>query len=219
MKVTIDRHAVQESIRDYTFFLEYIKILGMVLFAISLTTPVLGLVVFDVDSEVAGKQGALAQQLIWDKPILPYVAGFVILIIQWFKFVEVHHHLKTTNLKHILIVMAFFFVLCLYPFFEMNIEFTSDQPHSRAVFSFAWGLLGLFQYWQLHYAFQHGLLKNGLTKGRADAIKREVLADPLVALICIALSYTSLLIWIAGMIVLVPVMNVIMAKISIKKGH
>ena len=150
MKIKIKTPVPKEGIREYSFFLEYIKIMGMVLFAISLTTPVLILIVTDLDIEVAGGHNSLVKQLIWDKPILPYIAGFIILVVQWFKFVEVNHHLKTTNLKHILITMGFFFFLCLYPFFEMNIEITSDQPHSRAIFSAAWGMLGIFQYWQLH---------------------------------------------------------------------
>ena len=56
-------------------------------------------------------------------------------------------------------------------------------------------------------------------ENRIKSVKREVLADPAVALICVGLSYTNLIIWIAGMIVLVPAMNYIMARISIEKGH
>ena len=219
MKLSLVKKAPKEGIRDHAFFLEYIKIMGMVLFAISLTTPVLILIVADLDVEVAGGHGSLIKQLIWDKPILPYIAGFIILIVQWFKFVEVNHHLKSTDLKHILITMGFFFFLCLYPFFEMNIELTSDQPHSRAVFSAAWGMLGIFQYWQLHYAHRSGLIEKSMSDNRIKSVKREVLADPAVALICIGLSYTNLIIWITGMIVLVPAMNYIMARISISKGH
>ena len=219
MKIKIRREQPKVELRDYTFFLEYIKLMGMVLFGISLTTPVLALVLFDVDTEITGGHQSLVKQLIWDKPILPYVAGFIILMIQWFKFVEVNHYLKTTNLKHILITFGFFFFVCLYPYFEMNIEFTSDQPHSRAIFSIAWGLLGVFQYWQLAYAHKNNLLKSEMSQGRISALKREVLADPLVALLCIGLSYTNLWIWISGMILLVPLMNIAMARISIEKGH
>lgn len=220
MKISVQNEIEKtEGIRDYTYFLEYLKILGSVLFAISLTTPVLIIIVMDVDLEIAGKHQNLLEQLIWDKPILPYIAGFLILIIQWFKFVEVNHFLKTTNLKHILITFGFFFFLCLYPYFEMNIEFTSGNANSRAVFSGAWGLLGLFQYWQLTYAKNSGLLKPEMSAGRVKAMKREILADPLVAACCIGLSYTNLVIWIVGMVVLVPIMNYIMARISIKLGH
>jgi len=190
----------------------------MVLFAIGLTTPVLIIIVMDVDIEATGGHSSLIKQLIWDKPILPYIAGFIILIVQWFKFVEVHHHLKTTNLKHILITMGFFFFLSLYPFFEMNIEFTSGQPHARALFSAAWGMLGIFQFWQLQYAQSAGLIEDSMSENRINAAKREILADPAVALVCVGLSYTNLLVWIAGMIILVPVMNYIMGRISIKRG-
>ncbi len=191
----------------------------MVLFAISLTTPVLGLVIFDVDMEVMKGDKSLMGQLIWDKPILPYVAGVIIQIIQWFKFVESHHALKSTDLKHILIVFCFFFILCLYPYFEMNIEFTSDQPHSRALFSIAWGLLGVFSFWQIAYAEKHKLLKPSMSKGRIGAIKREIVADPMVALICVGLSYVDFITWLVGMVLLVPVVNFVMARISISSGH
>ena len=114
MKVSLNKNAYPtEGIREFTFFLEYIKIMGMVLFAIGLTTPVLILIVMDVDLEIAGEHGSLMKQLIWDKPILPYIAGFIILIIQWFKFVEINHYLRTTNIKHILLTFGFFFILCL----------------------------------------------------------------------------------------------------------
>ena len=132
MKIKIKKREPKVEIRDATFFLDYLKIMGMMLFAISMTTPVIGLILFDFDTEITEGKETLIHQLIWDKPILPFIAGFGILLIQWFKFTEVHHSLKTTDIKHILITFGFFFLLSLYPYFEMNIEFTSDQPHSRA---------------------------------------------------------------------------------------
>ena len=219
MKIALKKQGPTVEISDYAFFLEYLKIMGMVLFAISMTTPVMGLILFDVDTDIVQGKEALIKQLIWDKPILPYIAGFGILLIQWFKFTEVHHSLKTTDVKHILITFGFFFLLSLYPYFEINIEVTSDQPHSRAIFSAAWGLMGLFSYWQLAYAEKNQLLKPELSAGRISAIKREILGDPVVAVICIGLSYTNFLTWLIGMVVLVPVVNIIMARVSIEKGH
>ena len=219
MKIALRKSESEVEIRDHAFFLEYLKIIGMVLFAISMTTPVMGLILFDVDTDIVQGKEALIKQLIWDKPILPYIAGFGILLIQWFKFTEVHHSLKTTDVKHILITFGFFFLLSLYPYFEINIEVTSDQPHSRAIFSAAWGLMGLFSYWQLAYAEKNQLLKPELSEGRISAIKREILGDPVVAVICIGLSYTNFLTWLIGMVVLVPVVNIIMARVSIEKGH
>ncbi len=203
-----------EGPRDYGFFLEYLKLFGMVLFAIGMTTPILSLVIFDVDTEIMRGNEALAEQPIWDKPILPYVAGFLILAIQWFKFVEVHHALETTDLRHLLIVFGFFFVLSLYPYFEMNIEFTADQPHSRAAFSVAWGLLGLFSFWQLHYAHQHQMIGSCVSENRIGALKRSILADPVVAAVCVGLSYVGFLPWIVGMVLLVPMVNHLMGRIS-----
>lgn len=221
MKVELGKKVAKEaeSIRDHSFFLEYLKLIGMMLFAISLTTPVLGLLIFDVDTEVLAGDNVLDGQMIWDKPILPYVAGFAILVIHWFKFVEVNHSLKDTDLNHIILNFVFFFVLCLYPYFEMNIEFTSDQPDSRAAFSVAWGLLGVFSYLQLRYAEKKGFLKEHLTAPRIGAIKREIIADPIVAIICVGLSYVSFMAWLGGMVVLVPVVNYLMARISIKSGN
>ena len=219
MKITLKKPGSKIEIRDSAFFLEYLKIMGMVLFAISMTTPVIGLILFDLDTEITEGKDTLIKQLIWDKPILPYIAGFGILLIQWFKFTEVHHSLKTTDAKHILITFGFFFLLSLYPYFEMNIEFTSDQPHSRAIFSGAWGLMGLFSYWQLAYAQKKQLLKKDLSIGRISSIKREILGDPVVAIICIGLSYIGFTTWLVGMMVLVPLVNIIMARISIESGQ
>lgn len=219
MKIKFEQPQVEQAPRQYDFFVDYLKIIGMVLFGIALTTPVLAIIIMDVDLKVAGQGKNLMTQLIWDKPILPYIAGFLILVIQWFKFVEVNNYLRTTNMKHVLITFGFFFFLCLYPFFEMNIEFTAGNPHSRAVFSAAWGLLGVFQYWQLAYANSANLIKEELTPDRIQVMKNEILADPAVAAVCVGLSYTNLIIWIAGMVVLVPVMNYAIARISIEKGH
>lgn len=217
MKIEIKRKAAQAlELRNYSFFPEYIKLLGTVLFAISLTLPVLMIMVMDVELEVTGAHKNLVKQLIWDKPIIPYVGGFVILLLQWFKFVEINHHLVTTDLKHILLILCFFFFLCLYPFFEMNIEFTSGVSHSRAIFSAAWGLMGFFQYWQISYASKAGLLQSNLSDERIKSIKQEVAADPIVAIICIGLSYISLEVWVVGLLILVPLVNYIMANISVK---
>ena len=221
MKVSLKKSESNEdsSIRDHSFFLEYLKLMGMMLFAISLTMPVMGLIIFDVDTEVIKGDETLDNQLIWDKPILPYVAGFVILIIHWFKFTEVNYSLKNTDLNHILLNFGFFFVLCLYPYFEMNIEFTSDQPDSRAIFSVAWGTLGVFSYLQIAYAQRKKFLKDHLSAARIKAIKREIIADPITAVICVGLSYVSFEAWVAGMVVLVPLVNFVMARLSIKTGH
>ena len=219
MKIKIKKPGPKVEIRDMSFFLEYLIIMGMVLFAISMTTPVIGLILFDLDTEITEGKETLIKQLIWDKPILPYIAGFGILLVQWFKFTEVHHSLKTTDAKHILITFGFFFLLALYPYFEMNIEFTSNQPHSRAIFSAGWGLMGLFSYWQLAYAQKNHLLKKDISGARVSAIKREILGDPVVAVICIGLSYIDIFTWLIGMVILVPVVNILMARISIDKGQ
>ena len=220
MKLEINKDTqIEATIRDHSFFLEYLKVLGMVLFGISLTTPILGLVIFDVDTEATKGHTTMLKQLIWDKPILPYVAGFVILMVHWFKFAEINHSLKTTDLNHIFLNFGFFFVLCLYPYFEMNIEFTSEQPHSRAIFCIAWGLLGMFSFWQLNYAEKHHLFKNELATGRIAALKREILSEPIVAIACIVLAYVGFMAWLIGMILLIPLVNFLMARISIKSGH
>ncbi|ANQ49851.2 hypothetical protein MY04_2479 [Flammeovirga sp. MY04] len=205
--------------RDHTYFLDYVKHLGMLLFAISMTTPVLGLIVFDVETEIVDGEKVIDSQLIWDKPFLPYVAGFLILVIHWFKFVEVHHSMKTTNLNQILITFGYFFLLCLYPYFEMNIEFTSDQPHSRAIFSAVWGLLGIFSYWKLHHAKKNDMLKEEMTDERIKVLSNEILADPVVAVACIGLSYINFFAWLVGMVALVPIANYILARTSIRAGH
>jgi uncharacterized membrane protein len=219
MKIILKKPEPEAEIRNMTFFLEYLKIMGMVLFAISLTTPVIGLILSDVDVDIVQGNEELLKQLIWDKPILPYIAAFGILLVHWFKFTEVHHSLKTTNVKHILITFGFFFLLSLYPYLEINIEFTSGQANSRAIFTGLWGLMGLFSYWQLNYAQNNHLLKQEVSISRIKAMKREILGDPVVAVICIGLSYVNFLTWLIGTVVLIPVVNIIMARISIKKGH
>ena len=219
MKIKLRKPEPEAEIRDMTYFLEYLKIMGMVLFAISLTTPVIGLILSDVDVDIVQGNEALLKQLIWDKPILPYIAGFGILLVHWFKFTEIHHSLKTTNINHILITFGFFFLLSLYPYLEINIEFTSGQDNSRAIFTGLWGMMGLFSFWQLDYAHKNQLLKQELSGDRISAIKREILGDPVVAVICVGLSYVNFLTWVIGMVVLIPVVNIIMARISIKKGH
>ncbi|WP_044207799.1 TMEM175 family protein [Flammeovirga sp. OC4] len=210
--------ANSQKLRDYSYFLDYVKHLGMLLFAISMTTPILGLVVFDVETEIVEGDKVIDSQLIWDKPFLPYVAGFVILVIHWFKFVEVHHSMKNIDFNQVLITFGFFFLLCLYPYFEMNIEFTSDQPHSRAIFSAVWGLLGIFSFWKLHHAKNNGMLKDELSDERIKVLSNEILADPVVALVCVGLSYVSFTAWLVGMVVLVPIANYILTRISIKAG-
>ncbi|AZQ63286.1 hypothetical protein EI427_13850 [Flammeovirga pectinis] len=206
---------MQES-RDYTYFLKYIGQLGMLLFAISMTTPVLGLVIFDVETEIVDGDKVMDTQMIWDKPIIPYITGFLILVIHWFKFFEVHHAMKSTNLNQILITFGYFFLLCLYPYFEMNIEFTSGNPHFRAVFSAVWGLLGVFSFWKVQHARKHNLLKEEINTKRIRILSNEILADPIAAIACIGLSYIGFEIWVIGMVTLVPIANLILSKVRVK---
>ncbi|MBB3700551.1 hypothetical protein KMW28_20485 [Flammeovirga yaeyamensis] len=204
--------------QDLSFYLDYITNLGMLLFAISLTTPILGLVIFDVETEIIDGEEVIENQMFWDKPILPYICGFIILMIHWFKFVEISHYMKNTNLNQMLITFGYFFLLCLYPYLEMNIEFTSDQPHSRAVFSAVWGGLGIFSFWRLHHAKKNEMLKEVLSENRLKVLSNEILADPIAAIFCIILSYFGFNIWLIGMIAFVPLANYLLGKTKIKAG-
>jgi len=96
----------------------------MILFGISMTTPVMALIIYDMDVAFIDGKKSLVGQSFLDKPILPYLAAFFILMIHWLKFTEINHSLKNTDSNHLLITFIYFFLLCLYPYFEMNIEFT-----------------------------------------------------------------------------------------------
>lgn len=209
----------EHKIVDYHFFLDYLKFFSMILFGISMTTPVMALIMYDMDVAFIDGENSLVGQSFWDKPILPYLAAFFILMIHWLKFTEINHSLKNTDSNHLLITFIYFFLLCLYPYFEMNIEFTSRDAESRALFTAAWGLMGVFAYWNLHYAFKNNLVKKKFNINRVNALKREILADPIVAIICIPLAFVSLEIWIIAMIVFIPVTNIIMFRISKKRRH
>jgi len=80
-------------------------------------------------------------------------------------------------------------------------------------------MMGVFAYWNLHYAYKNNLVKKQFHINRVNALKREILADPIVAIICIPLAFVSLEIWIIAMVVLIPVTNVIMFRISKKRRH
>lgn len=209
----------EHKIVDYHFFLDYIKVFSMILFAISMTTPVLALIIYDMDVAFLEGRETLVEQSFWEKPILPYLASFFILMIHWLKFTEINHSLVNTNSTHLLITFVYFFMLCLYPYFEMNIEFTSGEASSRALFTGAWGMLGVFAYWNLFYAEKHKLIKKDFSKKRITALRREIIADPIIACVCIPIAWLGFLPWLISMVVLIPLTNILMIRISKKLGH
>lgn len=211
--------ANEHKIVDYKFFIDYIKIFSMILFGVSMTTPVIALIIFDMDIGFFDGKEALSEQSIFDKPILPYFASFFILMIHWLKFTEINYSLQNTDSNHLIIIFIYFFVLCLYPYFEMNLEFTSDKIMSRVTFTSAWGLLGVLAYLNLFYADKKGLIKENFSKFRIKALKREIGADPIIAAICIPLAWLGFTTWLIGMIVLIPIVNIAMFRISKYRNH
>lgn len=209
----------QHKIVDYHFFLDYLKFFSMILFGISMTTPVMALIIYDMDVAFIKGRDILEHQSFWDKPILPYLTAFFILMIHWLKFTEINHSLKNTDSNHLIITFIYFFLLCLYPYFEMNIEFTADDPGSRAIFTGAWGAMGIFAYLNLYYADNKGLIREDFNRLRVSALKREILADPIVAAICVPLAWVGFQTWLIAMIVLIPATNIIMFRISKSRNH
>ena len=209
----------RHKIVDYHFFIEYIKVFSMILFGISMTTPVLALIMYDMDVAFLKGTETLVDQSFWDKPILPYLAAFFILMIHWLKFTEINHSLKNTDSNHLIITFIYFFLLCLYPYFEMNIEFTSGEASTRAIFTGAWGLMGVFAYLNLYYADKKNLIKEDFNKYRVTALKREIIVDPIIAAICIPIAWAGFLPWLVSMVVLIPLVNFLMIRVSKKLGH
>ncbi len=211
--------AKPHKIVDYQFFLDYLKFFSMILFGISMTTPVMALIMFDMDVAFIKGREILEHQSFLDKPFLPYLTAFFILMIHWLKFTEINHSLKNTDSNHLIITFIYFFLLCLYPYFEMNIEFTSDDPVSRVLFTAAWGAMGVFAYLNLFYADKNDLIRDDFHPLRIAALKREIIVDPIVAAVCIPLSWVGFQTWLIAMVVLIPATNIIMFRISKSRNH
>lgn len=202
------------ELSDYHFYLDYLKFFSMVLFGISMTTPVLMLIIFDLDVAFFEGKKELLEESFWDKPILPYVASFFILSIHWLKYTEINNSLRSTDSRHVFINFIYFFLLCLYPYFEISMEYASESIPARVNFSIAWGLLGAFSYLNLFYADKNNLVKKNLHRNRIRSLKRSLFVEPLSAIICIPIAYLGFVEWLVAMIVLLPVNNVLVQIFS-----
>jgi uncharacterized membrane protein len=201
---------------DFKDFHIKLKSLANILFAFALVLPVFGMVVYGIDVEVSRLSGVLGEISLLQMPILPYIAGFFIIGVQWAKYFQLHQKLEEIDTTLLYTNFIYLFFLCLYPFSEMNIEFTSGNSISRMVFSLHWGLLGLLLYLMISQSQKKNYFVKGFEINDIQNLKREILIDPIVALITVPLAYFGFWYWIVAMIVLVPVLNVYDTK-RIKK--
>ena len=163
-------------------------------------------------------RGTLANEPFWQKPILPYVAGFVILVVHWWKYMELHFYLERARLAHFILHFAYLFFVCLYPFAEMDIEFASGSASSRLVFTILWGMLGVLAFWILKDADRNDHLSDAISRGRIDTVGRELLIEPAVAVLCVPLAFASFYVWLTAMVILVVAFNLIAIQLTKKPG-
>jgi uncharacterized membrane protein len=201
---------------DYKDYHTKLKGLANILFAFALVLPVFGMIVYGIDVEVSRLSGVLGEISLLQMPILPYIAGFFIIGVQWAKYFQFHQLLEEIDITLLYINFIYLFFLCLYPFSEMNIEFTSGNSISRMVFSLHWGVLGLLLYFMISQSHKKKYFVKDFKINDIQNLKREILIDPIIALITVPLAYFGFWYWIITMIALVPLLNAYETK-RIKK--
>jgi uncharacterized membrane protein len=139
---------------------------------------------------------------------------FLFMAIYWFTNSNQSKYIVKVDKSYTWINIFYLFFIAIAPFPNaLSIRFSSDF-YVQAFFSLDMFFIGLFSYWAWYYASKnHRLINSEVTAIEIKAITREMIVEPLVAIITLAASFVSVLLWEPSLMLL-PIGMVIISVIN-----
>jgi len=134
-----------------------------------------------------------------------FFIAFVVIAVYWIKHLEHFSNILIVNQTFIWFQLLFLASIMLIPFWNTYIEQFPENVAIRVLLSMNMVLVGVFSFLSLNYAAnpKHRLLNDNVSDKSISEAKRQILAEPIIAIVAAGLAYINPVWWDVAFI-LVP---------------
>jgi uncharacterized membrane protein len=183
---------------------ERLRFLADIIFATAMTILILNIEIPEFGHITDTKELAvfLLKQL---NSMWVFFIAFVVIGVYWIKHLEHFSAILIVNQTFIWFQLLFLASIMLIPFWNTYIEQFPENVAIRVLLSINMVLVGLFSYLSLNYAAnpKHRLLHDTVSDKTISEAKRQILAEPIIAIVAAGLAYINPVWWDVAFI-LVP---------------
>ncbi len=183
-----------------------LRFLADIIFATAMTIMILNIEIPEFGHITDTKELAafLGKQL---NSMWVFFIAFVVIAVYWMKHLEHFSAILIVNQTFIWFQLLFLASIMLIPFWNTYIERFPENVAIRVLLSINMVLVGGFSYLSLNYAAnpKHRLLHDSIPDKTIREAKRQILTEPLIAILAAGLAYINPVWWDVAFI-LVPVL-------------
>ena len=190
-----------------------LRFLADIIFATAMTILILNIEIPEFGHITDPKELAvfLIKQL---NSMWAFFIAFVVIAVYWMKHLEHFSAILIVNQTFIWFQLLFLASIMLIPFWNSYIEQFPENVAIRVLLSINMVLVGLFSFLSLNYAAnpKHRLLHDTVSDKTISEAKRQILAEPIIAILAAGLAYINPVLWDVAFI-LVPLAFVARKKL------
>lgn len=144
-----------------------------------------------------------------------YFIAFVVIAVYWMKHLEHYSYIIIVNQNFIWFQILFLASIMLMPFWNTYIVHFPENVAIRVFLSINMVLVGLFSYLSMHYASRekHRLIKESIDEEAIRSAKKQIIAEPLIAILAAVLAFVDVDLWDLAFI-LVPLLFILKKKLT-----
>jgi len=173
-----------------------LRFLSDIIFATAMTIMILNLEIPEIGHITDTKELAifLLKQLtgMWF-----YFVSFMVISVYWMKHLEHFSAIPIVNQTFIWFQLFFLCSIVLIPFWNTYIEHFPDNVAIRVFLSANMVIVGGFSFLSLNYAGnpKHRLLRSDVTDEVLQDSKRQILTEPIIAILAAGLAFINVIYW------------------------
>lgn len=190
-----------------------LRFLADIIFATAMTILILNIEIPEFGHITDPKELAvfLLKQL---SSMWAFFIAFVVIAVYWIKHLEHFSAILIVNQAFIWYQLLFLASIMLIPFWNTYIEQFPDNVAIRVLLSINMVLTGIFSFLSLNYAAnpKHRLLVDTVSDKTISEAKRQILAEPIIAILAAGLAYINPVLWDVAFI-LVPIAFIVRKKL------
>lgn len=183
-----------------------LRFLSDIIFATAMTIMVLNIEIPEFGHITDPKElaGFLLKQL---NKMWVFFIAFLVIAVYWIKHLEHFSFIRIVNQSFIWLQLLFLVCIMLIPFWNTYIEQFPENIAIKVLLSINMILVGGFSFLSMNYAAnpKHRLLQDNITDKSIQEAKRQILAEPAIAILAAGLVYVKPVLWDLAFI-LVPIL-------------
>ena len=199
---------VDNNSEDSDFYLENLRVLANILFALCMFASVLKIEFTPADLSEQSLIDLLARN---SNSIFSFVVAFAFLAMYWVKFIAKLHYIRKTNSILLGLLLMYLAVLCLYPFAENLLGNNPGNLVAQITFSGLWATIGMLAFLDWWYAARAQLIDPSLPETTSRRLFYELFPEPVFALLSIPFAFVADWAFFAVMLLIIPA-NLMIAK-------